>query len=177
MTTIRLDAVINRVDVDRLMTAVEPRVVLKLIGQQFIHFIGKSFETRGRGGWRPLAVSTLALRVRGGDVPLQDTGKYRQSFVTATDDSTYVEAGTSLKTATGVPLGKVHESGTGPYTIQVKQARMLAAKTRAGTWMIFGRKIEHPGIPARPVLPTLSQAEALLKPALEEMLIMARDGK
>ena len=78
---------------------------------------------------------------------------------------------------TGVPLGKVHEQGTRPYTIRVKRARTLAAKTRAGTWMIFGREVHHPGIPARPVLPTVPQAEALLKPALEEMLEIARDGR
>jgi hypothetical protein len=196
VTTIRLETVINRADFDRLAEAVQPRVILKVAGQKFVEFVGESFKTRGRGGWRPLAASTLAMRTRGGDVPLQDSGRYRQSFVgqityersggkvtewpvnpaAETDNQTYVEVGTSLKTPTGAPLGKIHEWGTRPYIIRVRRARTLAAKTRAGTWMIFGREVHHPGVPPRPVLPTVAQAEALLKPALEGMLEIARDG-
>ncbi len=171
-----MDVVIRRADLDRLLAAVQPAVVLKIIGMRLMEFVGESFKTRGRGGWRPLAASTLALRARGGDVPLQDTGRYRQSFVSETDSSTYVEVGTNLKTASGIPLAAIHEKGTGPYTIRVNRARVLAAKTRAGTWMIFGREVHHPGIPARPVLPTVPQAEQILKPVLEGMLERARDG-
>lgn len=172
---INLDIVIRRSDVDRLLEAVDPRTVLKVIGQRFLSFVGESFQTRGRGGWRPLAASTLALRMRGGDVPLQDTGGYKASWVSETDGQTYVEVGTNLKTESGIPLGTIHEFGTKLYPIKVKRARVLAAKTRAGTWMIFGREVQVQ-IPARPVLPTQTQAEQTLKPVLEEMLERTKDG-
>lgn len=171
-----MDMVIRRADLDRLIAAVQPSAVLKVIGLRLASFVDESFKTRGRGGWRPLAASTLALRARGGDAPLQDTGRYKMSFVSETDNSTYVEVGSNIKTADGAPLALIHEKGTGPYTIRVKQARMLAAKTRAGTWMIFGREVHHPGVPARPVLPTVQQAETILKPVVEGMLERARDG-
>ncbi len=176
MTTINLDTVIRRADLDRLLSVLEPSAVLGVIKLRLLEFVHESFETRGRGGWKPLAMSTLALRMRGGDVPLQDTGRYKQSFVSESDNQTHVEVGTSLKAASGVPLGPIHEHGTGPYTIRVNRARVLAAKTRAGTWMIFGREVRHPGIPARPVLPTVRQAEDALKPTLEGMLERTKDG-
>ncbi len=176
MPTIDMSVVINRLDLDRLLEAVTPTAVLKVIGMRLAEFVDESFKTRGRGGWRPLAPSTLALRTRGGDAPLQDTGRYKQSFVSETDSHTYVEVGSNLKTENGTSLPGIHEHGTGPYTIRVKRARMLAAKTHAGTWMIFGREVHHPGIPARPVLPTEKQAEEALRPAVEGMLERARDG-
>ena len=185
--TLQLETVIKRRDLDALLKAVEPAVVLGVIAVNLVDFVTKSFNTRGRGKWRPLAASTLALRQRGGDVPLQDTGQYKQSFTgqvsrqpltpaPETDNRTYVEVGSNKKTPSGIPLAAIHEEGTKPYTIKVKQARVLAAKTRAGTWLIFGREVHHPGISARPVLPTVPEAEARLKPVLEGMLRRASDG-
>lgn len=176
MTTIRMDAVINRADLDRLLEAVRPAVVLKVIGMRLLEFVGESFSTRGRGGWVPLANSTLMLRKRGGDVPLQDTGKYKQAFVSETDNSMYVEVGSNIKTETGLPLSLIHEKGTGPYTIRVRRARQLAAQARDGQWFHFGKEVHHPGIPARPVLPTEQQATTILVPVLEGMLERAKAG-
>ena len=176
MTTIDMSVVINRLDLDRLLEAVKPAVVLKVIGMRLAEFVDESFRTRGRGGWRPLAASTLALRLRGGDDPLQDTGRYKQSFISETDSTTYVEVGSNLKTESGISLPAIHEHGTEPYPIYASAGKLLAAKTRAGTWMIFGRKVNHPGIPARPVLPTEKEAEMVLKPVVEGMLERARDG-
>ena len=203
----------DRADLDRLLAAVEPRVVLKVTGLRLQAFVDESFETRGRGGWRPLAMSTLALRKRGGDKPLQATGDYKRSFSgqedgrpfysrppPETDHQTYVEVGTNKKTASGIPLGPIHEYGTRPYVINVRNAKVLAAKIgtgkggagehgplgflsstgrggRVGYWMFFGKTVNHPGIPPRPVLPTAQHAETVLKPVLEGMLQRAIDGR
>ncbi|MDZ4347914.1 MAG: hypothetical protein U1E51_36365, partial [Candidatus Binatia bacterium] len=83
---------------------------------------------------------------------------------------TFVEVGTNLKTPSGLSLGKIHEFGTGPYTIRVKRAKVLAAQTRAGGWLFFGKEVHHPGIPARPVLPTKAVAERLVQQTLDAML-------
>lgn len=170
----------------RLARLIGPAVLLKVIGQRLLSYVDESFKTRGRGAWKPLAWSTVAMRRHGGSAPLQDTGRYKQSFVKETDERTYVEVGTNLKTRDGASLGQIHEHGTGPYTIRPKNARVLAGKVGAGTgafqiiqgrrrmgagdYFIFGKEVHHPGVPARPVLPTKPTAERLVGEAVEEML-------
>lgn len=174
-TTINMDVVIRRADLDRLLVAVQPATVLKVIGLRLMEFVDESFRTRGRGGWAPLRPSTLLTRLRGGDAPLQDTGRYKQSFTTETDNQTYIEVGTNAKTESGASLGRIHELGAGPFTVRVRRARVLAAQTRDGGWLRFGKEVTIT-IPPRPVLPTEQQAEEILKPVLEEMLERTKDG-
>lgn len=177
--------------IGKLAAAVGPGPILKVIGLRLMSYVDQSFKTHGRGQWKPLAWSTLALRRRGGSEPLQDTGRYKQSFVTETDNQTFVEVGTNLKTPDGTVLAKIHEFGTGPYTIRAKNARVLAAHIgswaggagehgpigflssgRTSNWMFFGKEVQHPGIPARPVLPDKSTAERLVVETVTEMLNM-----
>lgn len=185
--TINVTNIALRAKLDRLHAAIGPRPILKVIGLRLLSYVDQSFKTHGRGTWRPLAPLTLAMRTRGGDQPLQDTGRYKQSFVSETggpgrdyqtDDRTFVEVGSNVKTPSGIPLGKIHEFGTGPFVIRVKQAKSLSARLRSGAWVNFGKEVQHPGIPARPVLPTAATAERLVTETVEEMLKMetARDG-
>lgn len=162
----------------RLQEAVAPGTILLLVKARLLEYVDESFRTRGRGRWSPLAPNTLLLRKRGGDMQLQDTGGYKLSFVSQSDERTFVEVGTNKKTASGAPLGKIHEEGTGPYTIRVRNARVLAARTRAGAWLIFGKEVNHPGVPARPVLPaSVQEAENVLRPTIEGALRRVNDGR
>ena len=182
--TINVTTLAAREKIERLAKAVGASVILKVIGLRLLSYVDQSFKTHGRGAWRPLAPLTLAMRTRGGDQPLQDTGRYKQSFVRdiggragpgtdyETDDRTFVEVGSNVKTPSGIPLGKIHEHGTRPFVIRVKQARTLAARLRSGQWINFGKQVNHPGIPARPVLPTAATAERLVVETVEEMIQM-----
>ena len=154
--------------------AITGPVLLKLIGLRLASFVDESFRTRGRGRWRPLAPGTLELRRHGGDVPLQDTGRYKMSFVTETDNATYVEVGSNLKVPGGAPLAAIHEFGTAPYVIRVKRAKILAAKfpRRAG-FAFFGKEVNHPGIPARLVLPTVAETIQLVTTTVEAVVAQA----
>lgn len=187
---IQLDAVAPQAALGRLTEAVGAPVVLSLLSARVMSYVDESFRTRGRGRWPRLAWGTLATRKRGGDEPLQDTGHYKQSFTTETDNATFAEVGTNLRTASGVPLGKVHEAGTRPYTIRIRRARVLAAALGSGAggagehgpvgllgsrresrWLIFGKEVHHPGVPARPVLPeTQEEARTILEPVVEGAL-------
>lgn len=167
---IEVDTVAGQVKIQRLLKAVAPATLLNVIGARLVSYVDESFRTRGRGIWPALAATTLLLRKRGGDMPLQDTGRYKQSFVTETDSRTYVEVGSNIQTPDGRSLAKIHEFGTGPYTIRVKRARVLAAQTRFGNWLIFGKEVQHPGIPARPVLPTKAVGERLVQETINAML-------
>ena len=153
-----------------LSDALRPQTILTAIGGRFMSYVDESFRTRGRGTWSPLSPLTLLMRKHGGGAPLQDSGRYKQSFVQETDNQSYVEVGTNLKIESGLLLGAIHEFGTGPYTIRVKRAKTLAAQTRAGSWVFFGKEVHHPGIPARPVLPTKAVAERLVQQTLDAML-------
>ena len=187
--TINVTALAAREKIERLAKVIGPGPLLKVIGLRLLSYVDESFKTRGRGSWHPLAQLTLAMRARGGDAPLQDRGRYKQSFVKevggrvtpgtdyATDDRTFVEVGSNVKTPSGIPLGKIHEHGTGPFVIRVKQARTLAARLRSGEWVRFGKQVNHPGIPARPVLPTAATAERLVVEAVEEQLRFEETGK
>lgn len=157
--------------------AIKPETILRVIGARFQSYVDESFRTSGRGQWRPLSGLTMLLRKHGGSLPLQDSGRYKQSFVTETDNKTFVEVGSNLKVASGIPLAKIHEFGTGPYTIRAQKARVLAAQTRAGAWLYFGKEVRHPGIPARPVLPTNQVAERLVQDSLNAMLSRVEASK
>ena len=183
--TIAVTSIAAQEKIKRLAAAIGPGPILKVIGMRLLSYVDESFKTHGRGTWRPLAELTLAMRKRGGDQPLQDTGRYKQSFVSEsggpgkdyeTDNRTFVEVGSNIKTPSGIPLGKIHETGTGPFVIRVKNAKNLGARLRDGTWINFGKEVNHPGIPARPVLPTQATAERLVVETVTEMLEMEAKG-
>jgi phage gpG-like protein len=158
--------------------SIAPRTILTVIGARFMSFVDESFRTGGRGSWPALSPLTLLLRKHGGSAPLQDSGRYKQSYVQETDGQTFVEVGTNLKTPEGNLLGAIHEFGTGPYTIRTKRAKVLAAQTRAGGWLFFGKQVDHPGVPARPVLPTKAVADRLAQETIDAMLsrVAAQQG-
>lgn len=174
---IQIDTVAGQAKIKRLLDILEPKTILTAVGGRFLSYIDESFRTRGRGGWRSLSPNTLLLRRQGGDMPLQDTGKYKGSFPPPlgrgslkTDNRTYIVIGATAKTQSGIPLANIHEKGTGPYVIAVRRAKVLAAQTRMGQWLIFGKRVDHPGIPARPVLPDYQTADRLARETIDAML-------
>ena len=94
---------------------------------------------------------------RGGSAPLQDSGFYRQSFTMQVEEPNSVWVGSRN------PYGEFHEYGTRPYEIVATRAKVLAAQLRSGGWAIFGKRVHHPGLPARPVLPDPSAIERFIE--------------
>lgn len=85
-----------------------------------------------------------ALRSRSGQ-PLLNTGRLRNSFQ-AVHGRDFASVGTN------VPYAEVHQRGMRPTKIRPKNARVLAWKTSGGNWR-FAKHVNHPGFPARPMLP------------------------
>ena len=179
--TIDINATAGEQKVARLLRAIESQTLLKAIGGGLLGYVDRQFKTHGGGSWSPLSQLTLQLRQHGGNQPLRDSGHYAHTFVSdsggpgtdyQTDNQTYVEVGSNLKVG-GFSLAKIQEFGTGPYTIRVKRAKVLAAQTRAGAWFFFGKEVHHPGVPARPVLPTAPAAEQMIKETVDAMLAVA----
>lgn len=152
----------------RVQDGLQPGPVLKLIGLRILSFIDRKFATAGAsaGGpaWAPLRPSTLEQRQRGGSAPLMDSGFYRQSF------SMQVEGAKSVWVGSRVPYGEFHEYGTRPYEIVPARAKVLAAQLRGGGWAIFGRHVNHPGLPARPVLPDPAAVEQVIASEVQNYL-------
>ncbi len=144
-----------------------PANILRLIGMRLQSFVDESFRTQGRGAWKPHAALTVKLM---GAHPLrQVTGEDRRSYTVKSDNSTYVEIGSELKKSEWM------EFGTKPYSIHAKNGTLIA-KARDGQWIPFGKSVNHPGIPARPALPTLRQGEELAREVAEALVRKATSG-
>lgn len=170
---VTIDSTAGKAKIERILKVLEPKTLLDVIGMRFLSWVDESFKSRGRGKWKPLSQLTLLMRKSGGVEPLQDTGKYKQAFTPAKSDGhTFIEVGSNRKTPGGILLAAIHEEGTAPYTIKVRSAKVLAGKLGGGAsgWIIFGKEVHHPGIPARPVLPTQVEAEKMVQETVNEML-------
>lgn len=171
----------------------DPSPVLYTIGQRLLGWVGQNFRAGGlEKPWAPLSPNTVAgrragglkksqgtVRFRGRNVvgaavamasakPLQDTGRLRQSFVSKVFNlgAPYVEVGTQNQ------IAAFHEFGTSPYTIMPRQASRLVFMTAGG--VAFARKVHHPGLKPRKMLPseTLTQRMGLetLNAALKKIV-------
>lgn len=157
----------------RFVPTFNPAVLMKLLALRLTSFMTTRFENDGAvpeyglPAWAPLRPSTISFRRKGSSKPLQDTGGLRASYLAQPKvNSNSVEVGSNKQYAS------FHEDGTQPYTIVPKTKKVLAAQGPGG-WVVFGKIVHHPGLPARPVLPSLSIAERL---ALEEIESMFEAG-
>ena len=154
--------------------AVGPQVLLQLLELRFMAWVDKNFKDRGtESKWAPLRPSTLAQRMRGGDAPLMNTGNFRNAVQSRISGSTL---------RIGWPqdqqkLAAIHHYGSGPFTIVVKDAKILAARKRGGGWMFFGKEVHHPGIPRRPLIPSDQMARKVAAGTLNAVFDTLKDIK
>jgi len=138
-------------------------------GIQALNWIDENFRKSGAltgSKWAKLRPNTVAGRRKKSNKPLLNTGLMRASFTSRA---------TSLDVRVGSPLfyAAFHEEGTSPYVITPKNAKVLAfpvasggsqvkasfsstttrATFRKGQRLGFARRVNHPGLPARPMLP------------------------
>lgn len=142
-------------------------------GIQALNWIDDNFRQAGAltgHKWQKLSKNTIAGRRRGSSNPLLNTGLLRASFTSRA---------TAQDVRVGTPLffAPYHEEGTGPYVITPKKAKILAFPVdkayggqksrvkanfsstttrrtyRKGQLLGFASKVNHPGLPKRPMLP------------------------
>ncbi len=148
------------------------RRVLNAIGLRQLKWVNDNFKLQGHlrqpAGWKRLEESTKFARRQADAKILQDTGRLRQSFVHKVKGSS-VSVGTSDRKAIW------HEFGTKPYTIRARRKKFLSfahpdGKSTLkrqeqgrfnGKTGIFIQEVDHPGLPARPMLPTKRIARRL----------------
>ena len=151
-----------------------------------LNWINRNFQSEGglRGGWKPLSPNTLAGRRKGSGRILQDTGELRASFIPRWSSE-------SASVGSGLDRAVFHEKGTKPYTIRpirpdgllrfkaatesgfrqvkLKSGRTLSIPYAKGGWA-YAKEVQHPGLPARPMLPRTNEPSLLrdvMKTALD----------
>jgi phage gpG-like protein len=150
--------------------------LLQEIGSAQVEWIKENFARYGALGgkpWKPNAPSTVAAKGHGH--VLFATGDLANSF-----RYTYVANRVTVRTDN--PVAKFHEFGTkGPYDIP-KNPPMPP-----GHWLsfigsdgsrVFSKHVRHPGLPARPMLPSPEIALQVAKEAAEryvDAMIKAED--
>lgn len=135
------------------------------MGIQALNWIKENFESQGGlvGGWTGLRPNTIASRRGGSSKILQDSGDLRKSFTISSVDAEKVVVGSAD------PKALWHERGTKPYVILPKNSRFLVfnvaeAESQGWAWrvtgsnVVFAKKVKHPGLVARRMLPTARDA-------------------
>lgn len=154
MAVITLDTKNAQRKLDRIGSRLSTRQILNAIGLRHLKWINDNFKAAGlEKPWRPLAPNTIAGRRAGSSSPLQDTGRLRQSFTHRVVNDKAVEVGSTNK------LAEIHHGGTGRRIIRPVNARALRFPTTEG--IRFAKFVNHPGIPARPLLPSRRLAKRL----------------
>lgn len=152
-------------------------VYLKLVGDRYLAWMNQNFRQAGaEHPWKPLSANTIASRRKGkgggSAQPLRDTGRMAQSFVSEVQVGA-VWVGTRDKKA------EWHHFGTSPYQITTnppgREARRAGGRPGALRFMtpagpVYRREVQHPGLPARPLLPSQTLAEELARQELTAYL-------
>lgn len=130
-------------------------------------WILENFDRDGKlavpgSGWAALKPNTIVGRRRGkgGASPkiLRDSGLLRAS-VNSKADARQARAGFADRKAL------FHHAGTKSYPIVPKRAPFLVFMTTSG--LVRTKKVKHPGLPARPLIPTRDQIVPLVVKRLD----------
>jgi phage gpG-like protein len=178
-----IDSARLRQTLARAGQAFDKRSLLRAIGLRHLGWIIKNFDTQGAlvGGWQPLSRSTVAGRRQGSSSILQDTGHLKQSFDVdrPNRDQVFDMSDNSVTVGTRVIYASAHEegvsasvmnpilpktqrvrAGTGPTGRPIFRGGVLRFMTPGGPVFVTAVR-NHPGIPRRRMLPTVTQAEEL----------------
>jgi phage gpG-like protein len=143
--------------------------ILQSGANDFLKWITQNFRDQGtETKWKPPSPNTLAKRVGGGvgGKALQNKGRLFQSFIG--------ERGILSRTANSITVGSnvfyasFHERGTAAFTIRPKTKKALRFMTPNGPR--FAKFVNHPGIPRRPILPTLATADKIVAREAEAII-------
>ena len=189
-------------DIQKQVGRLKDRTELhRQIGVDMIKWIDRNFEAQGlEKPWAPLAASTVFGRRQGGGGAkiLQNNGILRASH-------TYRASANNV--VVGFPEGGIAEYqhfGTAPYTIRPKNPDGVLAfpfppglgaptsivqrrkgAPKAGTTnksgskqsFMFVKEVHHPGLKARPLLPSVPLAEQLANESIQRYMANLTGGK
>ncbi len=144
-------------------TTLHRRIGIKIL--QLVQFAFRRQKSPEGKAWKKLAKTTIFARKKRSKAILQDTGGLRKSYVFSANR---VQARVGSKSK----LSIIHQEGTKAKIIKAKSGKVLlipwppghkglkATKLKSpvggATHAIFRKKVKHPGLPARPMMPQLA---------------------
>ena len=172
----KLDPFFNKLKLLHGITERKP--YLKLVHLRFLNWINENFEKHGaEKRWEVRSPNTIAamLTGRGSHPPLRDTGRMAQSF---TSGSRVEPSRDMVVIGSQDRKAQWHHFGTDPYIIRPKpdnERGLLTFVTVAGIRSL--KEVHHPGLPARPLLPSKNLSISLAKGVLEAYLARVKHGE
>ncbi len=173
---ISLSVTIKDAELKRLLRTMEKKSQnLSPLFKKFAIIMTRSFADNFRQEGRPnkrkaLSKNTVAGRRKGSKRILQDKGLLRQSVLSRSASGNIRKfTRDSLKMGTTQKTAAWHQRGTKPYTIEPKSKKALSFMTTSGR--VFAKKVNHPGLAARPFLLIQTQdEEAMTKVTLDHIV-------
>ena len=170
MIKVSIDATLGIARVKKLKEFFTSEDLLNIVRYRVLAWVNENISKEGiETHWRPLSFLTLLLKGDHSAKPLQSFGK---SVTSRIEGNNTVWVGWPAERQR---LAKIHHSGTRPYTITVKNAKVLAARVPGGgrNWIVFGPIVHHPGIPARPLVPSGTYARKMIIETLNKAIAKA----
>lgn len=164
----------------KVLSRTRPDVVSKVIGEDLLRWVINNFRDQGtESSWEPMAPSTRAARRtgegEGGAQLLQDTGRLRKSYIKGRKGNIFKPRDYAVTVGSQDERAIWHEEGTDPYPIPKSGTALMGFMNREGE-LIFRHKVDHPGLPARPMLPSDRAAREVMIKAMEGILKKAVEG-
>ena len=162
MVTVKIDVSGAQRKLRGVGKALDQRQALTEIGDSVLKWVGLGFATGGHGKWKRLAPNTSAGKGHGR--PLIRSGKLAGSFKSRVY-ANRVTIGTSDSKA------PFHQFGTKAHTIRPRSSVWLRFRTTTGP--AFAKSVDHPGNPARPMLPDEATARKLATDVRDKIVARA----
>lgn len=168
MVTVKVDVRDAQRKLRSVSKSLDQKQALTAIGRAVQKWIELGFRSNGHGKWERLAPNTVAKK--GHSRPLVDTGKMQGSIKSRVFNN-HVRIGTFVAHA------PFHEFGTRRHLIESRGARFMRFRTTTGP--AFAKSVDHPGNPARPMLPDEATATKLAVDVVNKIVkaAVAKAGK
>ena len=150
----------------RLRRLIDPKELLQAIGNRHVKWMNENLKRAGLEiRHKTMADNTIAIR------PIRSSPRHFSSrFRSRLSQSMTVRVLGKRAVVASIndEFAEIHHKGTGPYTIRPVGGGVLRFRSAQG--IVFTRKVRHPGIPKRGLLPTKRTAERLAQQVAEASL-------
>ncbi len=185
MIRVVIDTALGRAKLQRLLEVVDTPTMLNTVRLRLLAWVDQNIHDEGTEvPWPALRPSTVMMQAGPGGKSRQVGGQvasWRQK-ITARVLGNEVWVGFADEIQ---KLAAFRHFGTPPHVIEAKNAKVLAALIPGGmrasflgpvghgamgTYLIFGKKVNHPGTPPRPLIPSERLTRSLVVDTLNALL-------